>query len=294
MRNSLGISAINWANEDEHLFPDPYSGDEILREMSELGYEGTEMSRKFPNDTQQLKYKLQANGLKLTSGWKSVHFSDPTKREEEMESYKKHVDFLKAMGCNHVVTCEERDLHHGPNENRAVPLSDEEWGYLVEGLHEAGRYCEQQGMELIYHFHGQTVVETPEQIEKLMNMTDPNLVHLLYDTGHAYYGGNDPLQVLKKYSNRIRYVHLKDVRKKVYEWVCEQDVPFLEAVKEGVFTVPGDGCIDFASIFQELHQQNYNGWLIVEAEQNPVKENPYQYALEAKHYIDKLMVNNLV
>lgn len=285
----LGVSAINWINENETLFDLDYRVDDMLSEILKLGFTGTEMSRKFPKNVHELKELLGKYELCLTSGWISVQFSDPSLREDEMQKYKKHVDFLKAMDCKHVVTCEERNQFTGQNGELVVPLTDQEWEYMIEGLHEAGQYCKENDMQLVYHFHGETVVESSEEIQKLVEMTDPELVHLLFDTGHAYYGGNDPLEILQKYYDRIKYIHLKDVRQEVLDWKREHNVKFIEAVKRGVFTVPGDGCIDFTPIMKELSNRQYGGWLIVEAEQDPAKANPYEYALKAKKYLLKLL-----
>lgn len=288
----LGISAINWLNENKHLFRDLYSCETMLREMYELGFEGTELSRVFPREVHALKAMLSSKGLSLVSGWKSVLFSDPSCRREEMKAYREHVDFLKAMGAKHVVTCEIRDQFAGPNQSTLVPLTNEEWKWMVDGLHLAGRYCQEQGMQLVYHFHGETVVETPDEISKLVEMTDSQLVHLLYDTGHAYYGGSDPLELLKSYYDRIQYIHLKDVRQKVLDGSRQNHIKLSEAIKEGIFTVPGDGCIDFKPIFKELSNRNFEGWIIIEAEQNPEVANPYNYARRAKKYVEKLITES--
>ena len=292
IKAKLGISAINWLNENKYLFKDLYSCEAMLTEMSELGFEGTELSRVFPREVYELKAMLSSKGLSLTSGWKSVLFSDPSCRQKEMKAYREHVDFLKAMGAKHVVTCEIRDQFAGPNQSTLVPLLNEEWKWMVDGLHLAGRYCQEQGMQLVYHFHGETVVETPDEISKLVEMTDSQLVHLLYDTGHAYYGGSDPLELLKSYYDRIQYIHLKDVRQKVLDWSRQNHIKLSEAIKEGIFTVPGDGCIDFKPIFKELSNRNFEGWIIIEAEQNPEVANPYYYARRAKKYVEKLITES--
>lgn len=141
-------------------------------------------------------------------------------------------------------------------------------------------------MKLVYHYHAGTVVETADEIDRIMALTDPALVHLLYDTGHALYGGYDPLELLENHGDRIQYVHLKDVRRDVLEHVRQQNIDFRSAVKKGMFTVPGDGCIDFAPIIEKLMENNYTGWLIVEAEQDPAAAHPYTYAQRAKDYLE--------
>lgn len=285
----LGISAINWVNENPELFEDRYSGEEIVRDMSELGYEGTEMSRKFPRDPDALRTMLSKYGMALASSWKSVLFSDISRRDQELADFRSHTDFLKRMKAEHVIVCEIRDSYGGPNNAYVTPLTDEEWEHMVEGLHQAGKYCRDQGMKLVYHFHGETVVEREEEIDKLVAMTDPELVSLLFDTGHAYYGGSDPLELLLKHENRIQYIHLKDVRPEVLGWKRQNHVRFGEMIGKGLFTVPGDGCIDFAPIMRHLQQRNYDGWILIEAEQDPAVADSYLYAKKAKQYMDMFL-----
>lgn len=290
MNVQFGISAINWVNEDVKRLGDHFTADEVLFQMSELGFKGTEFCRKFPRDIEQLQKLLNRYGMVLTSQWKSVRFSDPSRRAAEMQAFREHADFLRAMGCKYVVTCETGNAFEDTASNtvRVEPLTDDQWKHMVEGLNEAGRYCKENGMQLVYHYHGETVVERPEEIQKLVETTDPDVVNLLYDTGHAYFGGSDPLELLKAYYDRIKYIHLKDVRQDVLDWARREGVRFREAVIKGVFTVPGDGCIDFRPIFDELKRRNYEGWMIIEAEQDPDVANPYEYAEKAKKYISEI------
>jgi inosose dehydratase len=288
----LGISAINWVNEDVVELGDHYTCEDILSDMYELGFKGTEFCRKFPRDIEALKETLASKGITLTSQWKSVLFSDLSYRESELKAFREHVDFLKAMGCKYVVTCDISNSFQDPRKTvtgPASPLTDEEWNNMVDGLHQAGEYCADNGMQLVYHFHAGTVIEKPQEIQRLVETTNPALVNLLYDTGHAYYGGSDPLDLLQKYYERIRYIHLKDVRQEVLEWTRNNNIPFTTAIQRGLFTVPGDGCIDFEPIFRELLERNYNGWVIIEAEQDPSVANPYEYALKAKDYIQSVV-----
>lgn len=293
MKYKMGISAINWVNEDVLTIGDHYTCDEVLSDMNKLGFIGTEGCRKFPRAAEELANKLGAYGLQLTSQWKSVMFSDPAIREQEMKAFCEHADFLKALGCKHVVTCEttygfsDSDLSRRRTQ---LTLSDEEWAHMVEGLHAAGKYCHDNGMKLVYHFHAETVIEGPAHIDRLLAETDPKLVSLLYDTGHAYYGGSNPLELLEKHYDRIAYIHLKDVRQAVLDWKRENGIGFTEAVVEGLFTVPGDGCIDFRPIFEQLEARGYNGWIILEAEQNSDIADPVQYALKAKQYLASIGV----
>ncbi|TDG00573.1 myo-inosose-2 dehydratase [Paenibacillus piri] len=290
MKVKYGISAINWVNEDIMALGDHYTAEQVLSQMSELGFEGTEFCRKFPRDPDTLKQLLSRYGMVLTSQWKSVHFSDRSKHAGELQSFREHADFLYEMGCKHVVTCETGNAFEDLSKNSVhiEPLTDEQWSGMVEGLHEAGRYCKQLGMKLVYHFHGETVVESREEIRRLMDATDPELVYMLYDTGHAYFGGSDPLEILQAYYDRIPYIHLKDVRNDVLEWKRANGIRFREAVRKGIFTVPGDGAIDFAPIYSELAKRGYEGWITIEAEQDPAIAEPVTYARIAKQYLSQI------
>jgi inosose dehydratase len=289
----FGISPINWVNEDIHEIGDHYTFEQLMEDFSTLGFTGTENCRKFPQDPAVLKGKLAERGIELTSQWKGVIFADPAIRQEELAAYRKHVEFLHAMGSKRVVTCEIggspfADPRETANREAVQPLTDEQWGYVAEGLEQAGAICAEYGMKLVYHYHMGTVVESGQQIDRLMAMTDPGLVHLLFDTGHAYYGGSDPLDILRRHADRIAYVHLKDVREDVLSRVRKDGLTFLESVVNGVFTVPGDGCIDFAPIFGELRNLGYEGWMILEAEQDPSKAEPNHYARIAIDYIGRI------
>lgn len=294
VRFKWGISPINWANEDLPEWGDGYTGEAILRDMARLGVQGTEFSRKFPRDAPQLKALLARYGLALASQWKGVRLIDPRRRAEELAALAAHVDFLATMGCRHVIICEVtrsfQDAAYRQAPRAARRLSDAEWVHLIDGLHEAGRLCCARGMRLVYHHHADTVVETPEAIGRLLEHTDPERVSLLLDTGHAVYGGGDPLDLLRRYGDRIAYVHFKDVRLDVLECVRADGLSFLEAVRRGVFTVPGDGGLDFGPLVAELLARGYDGWVIVEAEQNPERADPFTYAEKAMAYLRTLLV----
>ncbi|SDW78756.1 myo-inosose-2 dehydratase [Paenibacillus sp. CF384] len=289
----LGIHPINWVGEDVKEHGDDTSFERIVDDIVALGLTGTEMGRKFPSDPEVLKNELSRRGISLTSQWKSVLFSDPAYREEELNAYRKHVEFLKDMGSTVISTCEAGgslhfDPRRSPNEKDVQRLSDEQWASLAEGLNAAGAIAKELGLKLTYHHHGGTVVERPEEIDRLMELTDPELVYLLFDTGHAYYGGADPLTVLQKHYDRIAYVHLKDIRPQILEEARAEQADFITCIRKGVFTVPGDGCIDFGPILSELVKRNYKGWALLEGEQDPALHPAYEYARNALQYIESL------
>ncbi|MCJ8014105.1 myo-inosose-2 dehydratase [Paenibacillus sp. KQZ6P-2] len=290
----IGIHPINWVGEDVKEHGNDTTFEQIVNEIEALGLTGTEMGRKFPADPAVLKNELARRGIQLVSQWKSVLFSDPSYRESELQAYRKHVEFLKEMGSTVISTCEiggsmHFDPRRGPNERDVQRLDDEGWRNLAEGLNAAGAIAKEYGLKLTYHHHGGTVVESPEEIERLMELTDPNLVYLLFDTGHAYYGGGDPLTILNKYYDRIAYIHLKDIRQDVLDQARADQADFVTCIRSGVFTVPGNGCLDFEPIFLELVQRGYDGWALLEGEQDPAEHPAYEYARNALAHIEFLM-----
>jgi len=292
----LGAHPINWVGEDVEEHGADTSYEQILDDMQALGLKGTEMGRKYPRDPAVLRRELDSRGIQLVSQWKSVQFSDPSRRAAELEAYRRHADFLAGFGSKVISTCETGGsffadaLGEGGAGGAPLPrgLDDEGWKHLAEGLNEAGRIAQSFGLKLAYHHHAGTAVERPHEIERLMETTDRNLVYLLFDTGHALYGGADPLELLRTYSDRVAYVHLKDVRPGVLAAAREEGCDFITCIRRGVFTVPGDGCIDFAPIVQELESRGYQGWAMLEGEQDPATHPPYEYAKRSMEYLYSL------
>lgn len=289
----IGAHPINWVGEDVREHGADTSYETILNDMQRLGLTGTEMGRKYPQDKEVLKRELSSRGIGLVSQWKSVLFSDPAYLEQELADYRKHAEFLHDMGSKVISTAEvggslHFDPRRTPHEKKVLRLDEAGWQSLAEGLNAAGSIASEYGLKLTYHHHGGTVVEQPDEIDRLMELTDPALVYLLFDTGHAYYGGANPIDVLRKHYDRIAYIHLKDVRQAVLDEARAEEADFVTCIRKGVFTVPGDGCIDFLPIIGELHARGYAGWAMLEGEQDPALHPPYEYALRALHYIDSL------
>ncbi|MDV2682895.1 myo-inosose-2 dehydratase [Alkalihalophilus lindianensis] len=284
----LGIAPIGWTNDDMPELGKENTFEQCISEMSLAGFIGTEVGNKYPRDTKVLKKALDLRGMEIASAWFSSYLT--TKPFEETEkAFIEHRDFLLELGAEVIVVSEQgRSIQGDMN----VPLFDEkpvftneEWIKLAEGLNKLGRLANEKNMSLVYHHHMGTGVQTAKEIDQLMSMTEEDFVSLLYDTGHLYFSGEDPLEILKRHLKRIKHVHLKDVREEVAEKVKDKKMSFLVGVREGVFTVPGDGNIDFTEIFICLSNSAYKGWLLVEAEQDPAKANPFEYALIARQYI---------
>lgn len=286
----IGIHPINWVGEDVAEHGDNCEFATIMSDIRALGLHGTEMGRKFPQDMRTLKRELASYGIQLVSQWKSVLFSDPWYRSSELSAYRAHVAFLSEMGCAVISTAEiGGSLHWDPrrtaHETEVARLDDEGWRHLAEGLNQAGRIAREYGLRLAYHHHGGTVVERPEEIDRLLASTDPELVWLLFDTGHARYGGGDPLALLRRHYDRIAYVHLKDVREEVLRQARADRADFVSCIRRGVFTVPGDGSLDFAPMIRELIDRGYDGWAMIEGEQDPAVHPAYEYAKRSLAYL---------
>jgi inosose dehydratase len=289
----IGISPINWVNDNMHDIGDRISFEQIVDEMSTLGFEGTELGRKYPRDPAVLREALKKRNLVLSSGWCDVLFIDETTVEQYIERITNHAKFLKEMGCRHVICCEVgNSTNWDPREDRTTPgvkkLDDAGFKMLANGLNRAGRIVKDIGMELVYHVHSGTVIETQEETRKLMSLCDQSLVHLLADTGHLKYCDVDIESFFAEFASKILYVHLKDVRSDILKQVRKYNMDFNSAARIGVFTVPGDGCIDFVPIMEILAKSDYQGWMVVEAEQNPDYANPYEYAKKTREYLRRI------
>ncbi len=283
----LSIAPIAWTNDDLPELGGHISFEQCIEEMSEAGFTGSEIGNKYPRDPEVLKPALEKRGLEISSAWFSTFFSENGRSEETIDKYVEHMRFLKAMGARVVNICEcGHCVQMGTGHVFDRPeYSNDQWQNVAEGLNMIGEIARDNEMINAYHYHMGTMVQNLEEIDRLMELTDPALVYLLVDTGHAHYAGDDPLSIVRKYGPRIRNVHLKDIRQEILDIVHSEKMSFLDSVKAGVFTVPGDGCIDFLPIFKALADAGYGGWFVVEAEQDPDKAKPLEYAIMARNFI---------
>jgi inosose dehydratase len=285
----LGIAPLTWSNDDmPELLGRDIPFEQCVSEMALAGFQGTEIGRKYPSNVTELNKALGMRGLTVCNAWFSS-FLTTEPYEKTLASFIEKCDFLKAAGAKNIGVCEQGHSIQGqintPVLTEKPVFTDEEWDKLSSGLNKLALVAKEKGMILGFHHHMGTGVQTMDEIDRLMNTTSED-VHLLYDSGHALFAGIDPVLLLKKYAKRVNHVHLKDIRMDVFEnKVKKENLSFLNSVVEGVFTVPGDGCIDFSQIFKELESVDYKGWMLVEAEQDPAKANPLEYALKARKYI---------
>lgn len=284
----LGIAPIGWTNDDMPDLGKENTFQQCVSEMALAGFRGCEVGSKYPTDVKELKKALDLRGMQVCNCWfSSFLISKPF--EETEKAFIEKTDFLKALGAKVIGVSEQSYSTQGiltqPIFEGKHVMDDREWKLLVDGLNKLGRIAKDKGMTLTYHHHMGTVVQTEAEIDRFMDSVDPDLVFLLFDSGHLTFAGIDPEKILRKYVSRVRHVHLKDVRLNVLEQVKKERMSFLQAVRSGAFTVPGDGDVDFAPLFDILEKADYRGWVLVEAEQDPAKANPLEYAIKARKYI---------
>ena len=286
----IGINPISWSNDDLPALGGETPLSTALSEGKEIGYEGFELNGKFPKDAKGVADVLRPYDLALVSGWYSSRLANRSVAEE-IEAIAAHVELLKHNGAKVLVYGEVADSIQGQRirlVERPRFHSDAAWQEYADKLTELARFTLSQGVRLAYHHHMGAYVESPDDIDKLMALTGSE-VGLLFDSGHCYMGGGEPLQVLRKHIDRVCHVHFKDVRKAVVQLARNNLWSFPDCIVNGTFTVPGDGDIDFAALLEVLLQARYEGWLVVEAEQDPAVAPSYFYAKKGYDTLRNLM-----
>jgi inosose dehydratase len=277
MNIRIGANPIGWSNDDMRELGGNTPLEVCLAEARQVGFAGMELGHKFPREANALKAALAPFNLACISGWYSASLLERD-AEAEMQHLLPHLDLLKAMGSDVLVFAETSNAIHG-NIQAALStrpvLQPEQWPEFGRRLTTLAEATLREGVRLVYHHHIGTIVQSEADIEAFMAATGP-AVHLLLDTGHATWGGADPAALAQQYRDRISHVHTKDVREAVMQRAIAEDWSFLKAVLEGVYTVPGDGMVDFAKVFRQL--PSYDGWVVIEAEQDPARANPLAYA----------------
>jgi inosose dehydratase/3D-(3,5/4)-trihydroxycyclohexane-1,2-dione acylhydrolase (decyclizing) len=286
----IGVNPIGWSNDDLPELGGETPLEVCLSEARQAGYEGVELGNKFPREAATLRPILAAHGLELVSGWYST-FLLGREAEAEMEAARAHRTLLKAMGCKVLIAAECTGTVHA---DRTAPLalrpvmSEAEWGRFAPRLSRFAELLAADGLTLVYHHHMGTVIQTGPEIDWMMRETTP-AVRLLLDTGHATWAGADPARLARDWRARIGHVHTKDVRPAVAAEAGRRNWSFLDAVIAGVYTVPGDGAIDFAAVLREL--PGYAGWIVVEAEQDPKKADPLTYARKGREHLARVLAS---
>jgi inosose dehydratase len=275
-----GTNPIAWSNDDDQSLGAHISLKQCLDETAEIGFDGIEKGHKMPATPEALRAELDPRGLAYVSGWHSLNLL-ANDVEAEKAAMQPALDFLKAMGAGVIIVCETSNTVHGqdatPLAHRPI-LPDTGWAAFGRNLTVLAAHAARQGVTLVYHHHMGTIVQTEAEIDRLMAETGP-AVHLLLDTGHCFYGGGDPASVARKHMARVGHIHAKNVRPAIAKKVWDEGLSFLQGVRAGSFTVPGDsdGAVDFPAVLAIAAAHGYSGWVVIEAEQDPTVRNPFVY-----------------
>ena len=293
MSVKLGIAPIAWSNDDMPELGGETSLEQCLEEASLAGFIGIESGGKFPKTSKELLPKLNNYNLNLCSGWYGGNLRKNS-TDEEKQLIRNQLDLFKDCNAPCIVFAEVSGSIQGdPNRKLSTrpQMDSEEWSSFCKKMSEMAKFLEGEGMPLAYHHHMGTVIETQEDTIRLLENTDES-VKLTLDTGHMLFAQGNSKKILEDFSNRIIHIHCKDIRKDVLDNSLKNDLSFRGAFLEGAFTVPGDGCIDYNPLFDILKTKNYSGWLVVEAEQDPAKANPFEYAKIGYKYLTETLKNS--
>ncbi len=289
----LGICPIGWTNDDMWDLGDENTFQQCISEMRLAGFTGCEIGHKYPSDVKELKEALDLRGMTVASKWFSS-FLGTKPFEETFEEFKKEIEYLCYAGATAINISEQSySIQGNPDlsifKNKAR-FTDAEFAQMCDGLNKLAEYAKSNGIRACFHHHMGTCVQTLEETERMLNNTSDDLL-LCYDTGHWTFSEVDPMAILNEFPNRIGHVHLKNMRRAVCDQAIKESWSFLKSVRNGAFTVPGDpeGCVDFEPVLRKLDEIGYEGWIMVEAEQDPAKANPFKYAKMAYEYITDLM-----
>lgn len=275
----IGINPITWTNDDVPELGGDVPLETCLSEMAQAGFRGTELGGKFPRTSTELARVLNAHHLDLVSGWFDGRILDRSV-DEEFEHARPHLTLLRDCGARHIVYADtSRGRHDGIFQpiSKRPKLETEKWADYGRKVSALAERMADFGVGMAFHHHMGTIVETDEEIDLLMRNTS-DAVGLLFDTGHCMFAGGDPASLLERHLDRVVHFHCKDVRLDILESARRNDMSFMDAVLEGIFTVPGDGSIDFTALLKKLAGRGYEGWVVVEAEQDPKKAHPLTYA----------------
>jgi inosose dehydratase len=288
MSIKLGIAPIAWSNDDMPELGGDTTLEQCLAEASKAGFTGIESGGKFPKNSNELLTKLQKENLQLCSGWYGAQLLKNT-TAEEFRLMRPQLSLFKDCDSPCMVFAEVTNSIQGDSKtplSKRPKLSEEEWKLLISRINEISKMMMDEGMPLAYHHHMGTVIETENETRRLIENTK-DTVKLLIDTGHMLFAQGDSIKLAEDFSERLIHVHCKDIRKDILKKSLKNDSTFRQAFLDGAFTVPGDGCIDYKPFLNVLHKKKYKGWLVVEAEQDPAKANPFEYAKIGFNYLSK-------
>ena len=279
MKIKLGIAPIAWSNDDMPELGGDTPIEQCLEEASSAGFTGIELGGKFPRNPGITNFLLNKYKLKMPGGWYGSLLRTRS-AEDEWVAMQDHLNLLKLVNADVFVFADVSGSIQGDQTKRLSTrptMEDDEFVEYCKKINDISNRLSDEGIPMSYHEHMGTIIQTENDVDRFMNNTNQN-TFLLYDTGHLLFAEANYERVLKNYISKINHVHCKDIRENILRNSLKNDLSFRESFLDGVFTVPGDGCIDYEPLFKILYQNNYDKWLIIEAEQDPKKANPLEYA----------------
>ena len=290
MKINLGIAPIAWSNDDMPDLGGDTPIETCLFEAQSAGFRGIELGGKFPRNPGTIKYLLNKFNLELPGGWYGAHLNERSV-EEEWQAMQNRIELYKLINSSVFIFA---DVSGSIQREPKIPLSkrprlkDNNWSNYCNKISEIAKRLSDIGLPMSYHEHMGTIIQSEQDIYRLLDNTDDK-TSLLFDTGHIFFAEGDYESILKKYVSRVNHVHCKDIRKEILNKSLLNDLSFRDSFLEGVFTVPGDGYINYKPLFETLYDNKYSKWLIVEAEQDPKKANPLKYAKIGYKYLNRIL-----
>ena len=290
MKINLGIAPIAWSNDDMPDLGGDTPIETCLFEARSVGFRGIELGGKFPRNPGTIKYLLNKFDLEMPGGWYGAYLNERSV-EEEWQAMQNQIELYKLINSSVFIFADVSGSIQGEPKiplNRRPRLKDNEWNDYCNKISEIAKRLSDIGLPMSYHEHMGTIIQSEQDVYRLLDNTDDK-TSLLFDTGHILFAEGDYESILKKYVSRVNHVHCKDIRKEILNRSLSNDSSFRDSFLEGVFTVPGDGCINYKPLFETLHDNKYSKWLIVEAEQDPKKANPLEYAKIGYKYLNRIL-----
>jgi len=290
MKINLGIAPIAWSNDDMPNLGGDTPIETCLFEARSAGFKGIELGGKFPRNPGTIKYLLNKFNLELPGGWYGAHLKERSV-EEEWQAMQNQIELYKLINSSVFIFADVSGSIQGEPKiplSKRPKLKDNEWGVYCNKISEIAKRLSDIGLPMSYHEHMGTIIQSEQDICRLLDNTDDK-TSLLFDTGHIFFAKGDYDSILKKYVSRVNHVHCKDIRKEILNGSLSNDLSFRDSFLEGVFTVPGDGYINYKPLFETLYDNKYSKWLIVEAEQDPKKANPLKFAKIGYKYLNKIL-----
>ncbi len=293
MKIKLGIAPIAWSNDDMPELGGDTPIEKCLEDANLSGFSGIELGGKFPRNPGITNFLLDKFELKMPGGWYGSLLRGRSAKEEWI-ALQDHLNLLKLVKADVFVFADISGSIQGDATKKLSTrpvLEKNEWKSYCEKISEISNMLIDEGIPMSYHEHMGTIIQSEEDIDKFISMTNEN-TFLLYDTGHLMFAQADYEKVLKNYISRINHVHCKDIRRDIFLSSIENDLSFRDSFLKGVFTVPGDGCINYDPLIKILYESQYNKWLVIEAEQDPKKANPLEYAKIGYKYLTSVLYKN--